>query len=282
MSQSGTRISLFLFLTIGVALATAVQAIAVAQAASLLPDSWAWAHNPTVAWLVVAGMTLLTIGLARALANAQAAERRSRDRRHLIVEPEPSFQTTIGIHRPPSVAIRWTPLFKLSYTGSRVLTVLDIIPMPPLRQANESRTVQLVRSKTSSRYKAHSSYSALAQAHREGPDEEFNRVEKWPLLLQPGARVNITVEQEYEFRINGRARSFDSDDDMLAMLGPYFDLKPTKDGGFWAGSKLLPTRVVCTDDEWDLEAAYAIFPVGVSLRLPTESVEEILARDELS
>jgi hypothetical protein len=281
ISKNRASVRLLLVLTVGIAVVATIQAVAVSRAASLLPPSWNWAADPTVAWLVVGGTTLLTVGLARALVVIQVGERRREDRHCLTVEPEPSFQTTIGVHRPPSVKLRWTPLFRLSYTGSRVLTVLDIVPLPPVRWAEGDREVQLVRTKTSSRYKAHPTFGALAHSHRVGPDEDFYRVAKWPLLLRPGTQVHIAVEQEYELHIDGRAMSFASHDDALAVLGPYFDLQANDHGGYWAGTKLLPTRVVCADDEWELNVAYALFPVGVSLKLPDESSKEIIDQDEL-
>lgn len=271
MSKNRASIGLLFLLTISIAVVAAIQAVAAGRTASLLPSSWNWAANPTIAWLVVGATTLLTVGLARTLAIVKARERRSVDRQGLSVEPEPSFQTTIGVHRPPSSKLRWTPLFRLSYAGARVLTVLDIIPVPPARMTDEDQEVQLVRTEVSSRYKTHPTFGALAHAHRVGPDEDFQRVAAWPLLLRPGTQVHIAVEQEYEFRIDGRAMSFASDDDALAVLGAYFDLEVNDGGGFWVGVRLLPTRIVCTDDEWELDAAYAVYPVGSSLRLPDMS-----------
>jgi hypothetical protein len=123
----------------------------------------------------------------------------------------------------------------------------------------------------SSRYKTHPSFGALAHAHRVGPDEDFQRVATWPLLLRPGAQVHIAVEQEYECRVDGKAMSFESDNHALAVLGAYFGLEATGGGGFWVGRKLMPTRIVCADDEWELDVAYALYPVGSSMKLPDMS-----------
>jgi hypothetical protein len=280
MSKNRASVGLLFLLTVGIAVVAAIQAVAASRTASLLPSSWNWAADPTVAWLVVGATTLLTVVLARTLALIKARERRRADRQGLCVEPEPSFQTTIGVHRPPSSTLRWTPLFRLSYAGARVLTVLDIIPLPPVRWTDEDQEVQLIRTKVSSRYKAHPTFGALAHAHRVGPDEDFQRVAAWPLLLRPGTQVHIAVEQEYEFRVDGQAMSFASDDDALAVLGAYFNLEVNDDGGFWIGTRLMPTRIVCSDDEWEHDAAYALYPVGSSVKLPDMS-DDAPDRDEL-
>ncbi|HEV7771500.1 MAG TPA: hypothetical protein VGO66_12695 [Solirubrobacterales bacterium] len=283
------RSRLLLLIPALVAITAAVQAIAVNRASTLLPSSWTWANDPTFTWLLLAVTTVATVALVRVLSKAESGKALQADRRGLVIRPVFSFQTPMSVHKPPSTRIRWTPVLQLSYTGSRVLTVEDIIPLAPTRTATiESRDdekfeVAFVRTKTSKYYKAYTTFGAMAKSQRRDPDDDFHLVEEWPLLLRPGQRLRITVEQEYEFRVDDSARSFDSDDDALAILGPYFDLPPRGGGGFGIRTVLLPTRIVCTDDTWEVDIPFLPMPAGVQLVLPTsEERAESVERDELS
>lgn len=128
----------------------AAHAIAVDRAAGFLPPSWSWAHDRRIAWLLVGATTLMTIGTAWGLAKAKAADARRADRLALTVETEYAFPTTLGLHRPPTSKCRWTLMFRLSYAGARVLTVLDLIPCPPSRRTYDDQEVSFVRTTVSS------------------------------------------------------------------------------------------------------------------------------------
>lgn len=117
MPAAPGRFRLLLIVSALLAVAAALHAVAVNRASTLLPSSWSWADDGTVAWLLVGGTLLLTVLLAGALGAAQAAEARRADRRRLDVRTAFEFQSTIGVHRPPSSAIRWKPMFELPTPG---------------------------------------------------------------------------------------------------------------------------------------------------------------------
>lgn len=203
------------------------------------------------------------------------------DRRALDVSTEFAFQATIGVHRPPSSRIRWTPMFHLLYTGSRILTILDIIPMGPTQIAEDERPVTFQRTARSSKYRAYDTFGALAEAQEENAETDLRHVEEWPLVLMPGQRLRVAAEHEYAIGVGDEPVSFDSDEETLPWLAAYFHLESIEEG-YKPSSVLLPTRIVCTDDVWEINVPYLILPVGSTLLLPSEEeIEEANERDEL-
>lgn len=206
-------------------------------------------------------------GLAWTLRKAQFQDGRRRDQRDLTVKTDLAFQTTMALHKPPSSRIRWTPRFDLFYSGMRALTILDIVPMAPARQTDKGLSIRFVRTDVSSYYKAYPTFGPVAQVQDETEDD-FHNTEQWPMLIQPGQRLHIAVDQEFEIQLDGSAMSFDSDAEALEVLGLYFDLEPIS-GSYRPGTILLPTRVVCADSAWEMDVPYLIMPVGsTSLFLP--------------
>lgn len=65
----------------------------------------------------------------------------------------------------------------------------------------------------------------------------------------------------------GEAVEFQSDDDILSMLGPYFGLK-TEGGKFFATTMMLPTLISSTDRGSILPVGYLVAPVGAAIRVP--------------
>ncbi len=268
MRDPRVQLRLLLVIPVLLAVATTIQAIAVNRASTLLPTSWTWASDPTVVWLVVVGAVLVTLGLAWALRRAEVVAARRADRRALDVRTEYAFQTTFGVHEPPSSAIRWKPMFQLLYSGARVLTIHDIVPFGPPRIANESREIRFVRTRASQYYRTYPTFGSLAEAHASGTVDDFYRVESWPLVLVPGQRMRVVVEHEYEMRLDGVPMSFASADEALQVFGPYFDLSQLEDGRYGIGQVLMPTRIVCADDIWEVDVPYLIMPIGATLLLP--------------
>lgn len=269
-----------LLVPVALACAAAAQAIAVNRASGLLPSSWTWANGRAAAWLLVLATTLLTVGLAYALRKAQFQDSRKRDQRDLTLKTDVAFQTTMGLHKPPSSRIRWTPRFDLFYSGTRALTILDIVPMAPARKTDKGLSIRFVRTAVSSYYKAYPTFGAVAQVQNESEDD-FHNTEQWPMLVRPGQRLHIAVDQEFEMQLDGSAMSFDSDAEALEVLGLYFDLEPF-DGSYKPGTILLPTRVVCDDSVWETDVPYLIMPVGSTLALLTEEeIAELNERDDL-
>lgn len=264
------RVQLRLLLAIPVLLAvvTLLQAVAIDRASTLLPASWTWASDPAIVWPVVVVAMLSTLGLARALRQTNAVAARLADRHALDIRTEYAFQATLGVHEPPSSAIRWKPMFQLSYSGARVLTVHDIVPLGPPQIINGSSEIRFVRTRASEYYRAYPNYGSLAEAHDDGTVDDFSRVEQWPLLLVPGQRVRIVAEQEYEMRLDGAPMSFVSSEEALQVFGPYFDLNQLEDGSYGIGEILLPTRIVCADDVWEVDVSYLIMPIGATLIVP--------------
>ena len=269
-----------LLVPVALACAAVAQAIAVNRASGLLPSSWTWANGRAAAWLLVLATTLLTAGLAYALRKAQFQDSRRRDQRDLTLKTDVAFQTTMGLHKPPSSRIRWTPRFDLFYSGTRALTILDIVPMAPARKTDRGLSIRFVRTAVSSYYKAYPTFGAVAQVQNESEDD-FHNTEQWPMLVRPGQRLHVAVDQEFEMQLDGSAMSFDSDAEALEVLGLYFDLEPF-DGSYKPGTILLPTRVVYDDSVWDTDVPYLIMPVGSTLALLTEEeVAELNERDDL-
>lgn len=258
----------WLVVSIFAAIAAVLQAAAVSRASTLLPESWHWANSRSVAWILVAAFTLIVAALTWALSRSRASEALRSDRLRLNLRTDFAFQSGIAVHRPPSTVIRWTPVFDLLYSGTRVLTVHDIVPLPPLLLGDETIEVQLVRTKKSDYYKAFGSYGAMAEAS-EAEDDLVRYAEEWPLLLRPGQRLRLSVEQEYEMRLDGEPMVLESELHALQMFGAYFQLPPNEDGdGFGIASVLLPTRIVCEDDAWEVDVPYLIMPVGGTVLLP--------------
>jgi hypothetical protein len=261
-----------LLVPVVVGCAAVAQAIAVNRASSLLPHSWTWANDSSVAWLLVLATTLVTVGLAWALQRAEHGEERRRDQRELTIRTDLAFQTTMEVHKPPSSRIRWTPSLDLFYSGARPLTILDIEPMAPPRLTEDDRSVQFVRTKVASSYKAYPTYGAVAQGKRGKADDDFHYVEQWPLLVQPGQRLHVAVEQEFELRLDGAPMSF----------GPYFDLEMIPGHSYKADMVLLPTRVVGAESAWDIDVPYLIAPVGSTLLVHSEEERAaLIERDDL-
>lgn len=262
--------------------AAVAQAIAVNRASSLLPSSWSWMDNSFVIWVLILMATLVTVGLGWALRRAEQAEDRHRDQRDLTIRTDLAFQTTMYVHKPPSSRIRWTLSLDLFYSGSRPLTISDIVPMAPTRLTEDDKAVQFVRTKVASSYKAYPTYGAIAQKQQSEADEDFHYVEQWPLLVQPGQRLHISVEQEFEMQMNSTPMSFDSDAEALEVLGPYFDLEMIPEHSYKPGMVLLPTRIVCADRTWNTDVPYLIAPVGSTLLLhPEEERKALIERDDL-
>lgn len=269
-----------LLVPVAIACAAVAQAIAVNRASGFLPSSWAWANGGTAAWILVLATTLLTVGLAWVLRKAQLQDSRRRDQRDLTLKTDLAFQTGMALHKPPSSRIRWTPMFDLFYSGTRSLTILDIVPMAPARQTDKGLSIRFVRTAVSSYYKAYPTFGAVAQAQDKSEDD-FHNTEQWPMLVRPGQRLHIAVDQEFEMQLDGSAMSFDSDTEALEVLGLYFDLEPFS-GSFRPETILLPTRVVCADSVWETDVPYLIMPVGSTLALLTEEeVAELNERDDL-
>jgi len=199
------------------------------------------------------------------------------DRNALDVRTELAFQSTIGVHRPPSSRIRWTPVLQLLYTGARILTILDIIPMGPTQISEDGRPVTFQRTARSSKYRAYPTLSALAESQREDAENDMRHVDEWPLVLMPGQRLRLAVEHEYAIQLGDEPVSFDSDEDTLKWLGAYFHLESDEEV-YKPSSVLLPTRIVCADDVWEINVPYLILPVGSTVLLPSE--EEIAEADE--
>jgi hypothetical protein len=216
------------------------------------------------------------------LAHEHVPSARLADRSALHVSTELAFQATIGVHRPPSSRIRWTPVFQLLYTGSRILTILDIIPMGPTQIAEDGRPVTFLRTARSSKYRAYDTFGALAEAQEENAETDLRHVEEWPLVLMPGQRLRVAVEHEYAIQLGDEPVTFDSDEDTLPWLAAYFHLESIDDG-YKPSSVLLPTRIVCTDDVWEINVPYLILPVGSTILLPSEEeIEEADERDDLA
>lgn len=201
-----------LLVPVGIACAAVAEAIAVNRASGLLPSSWTWANGTVAAWLLVLATTLLTALLAWALRRAQLQESRRRDRRDLTLRTDIAFQATMGIHRPPSSRIRWTPRFDLFYSGTRVLTILDIVPTAPARKTDKGHSICFVRTAVSSSYKAYPTFGAVAKVQDESRDD-FHYTEQWPLLVCPGQRMHVAVDQEFEIQLDGAAMSFEQASD---------------------------------------------------------------------
>jgi hypothetical protein len=260
-----------------IACAAVAQAIAVDRASGLLPSSWTWANGRTGAWLLVLGTTLITLGLAGALRRAQHRDSQRRDQRDLTVKTDFPFQRTMTLHKPPSSRIRWTPMFDLRYSGVRALTILDIEPMAPARKTDKSQLIRFVRTDVSSSYKAYPTFGAVAKVQGSRAEDDFHRTEHWPLLIRPGERLHVAVDQEFELRLDGSAMSFDSEAEVLKLLGLYFGLAPFEDS-YTPKVILLPTRVVCADGAWETDVPYLISLPGCVLVVPSK--EEVAERDE--
>jgi hypothetical protein len=269
-----------LLVPVAVACAAVAQAIAVNRASGLLPTSWTWANGPAGAWLLVAATTLLTLGLAWVLRHAQLRDNRNRDQRDLTIKTDFAFQTTMALHRPPSARIRWTPRLDLFYSGTRALAILDIVPMAPARQTDKGQSVRFVRTAVASYYKAYPTFGAVAKVQDQAEDD-FHNTEQWPLLVRPGQRLHVAIDQEFEVQLDGSAMSFESDSEALEILGLYFDLEPFE-GSYRPGTLLLPTQVVTDDGAWEMDVPYLIMPVGSTLALPSrEEIAEVEERDDL-
>ena len=172
-------------------------------------------------------------------------------------------------------------MFDLFYSGTRALTILDIVPMAPARQTDKGMSVRFVRTDVSNYYKAYPTFGAVAQVQGSEPEDNFHNTEQWPLLVRPGQRLHVAVDQEFEMQLDGSAMSFDSDAEALEVLGRYFDLEPFS-GSYRPGSILLPTWVVCAESAWETDVPYLIAPVGSTLALLTEEeVAELDERDDL-
>src|ERR1039458_7034390 len=216
---------------------------------------------------------------------SQTTDARLADRRSLEIKTETAFQTTIGVHHPPSTRLRWTPMLHFIYTGSRILTVQDVIPSGPTQMSEDGQQVRFVRTATSSKYRAYPNLGALVAAQGtegEGEDkDDYRYVEDWPLILRPGERVRVAVDQEYAITLDDSPMTFASHDHTLTVLAAYFHLKPLGDG-VGGRSVLLPTRIICDDDDWEMAVPYVILPVGATVRLPSpEAAAEYRERDEL-
>jgi hypothetical protein len=283
MGSKGSRL---LLAALGLAALTAVvQAVAINRASSVFPSSWTWATSPAFSWSLVIATLLLAAGLANVVAKLKARDALQRDREAVTLRNDFSFQTPMTVHRPPSARIRWKLAYEISYAGTRVLTVEDIVPLLPVRTgetADGLKSVKLVRTKTSSHYTAFHTFGDAAKAQR-AEKENFGRVDKWPLLLQPGQKIRLFVEQEYELRVAEKPITLSSNEQALELLGPYFELPLTEDGDYLVRGALLRTRIVCRDDEWIAPVPYWAMPVGVMLRVPSPAErEELLEGDDLA
>jgi hypothetical protein len=203
------------------------------------------------------------------------------DTQSLTLEADFSFQTPMGLTRPPSSRIDWKPSFKVIYTGDRVLRISDVVPMPPSRTADQDGRdlkVDLVRVSNKSFYEAYPSYGDIIAAQSTRTHEgDLLHAEEWPLVLKPGDRLRLILHHEYEFHLDGHAVTFDDNEQLLQMLGPYFDLERAEDGGYLAGARKLPTRIVSNAGEWVCDVTYGTYVVGVQLKLPgPEVLEDIL------
>lgn len=146
--------------------------------------------------------------------------------------------------------------------------MLDIVPLAPTLPANEDSEVCLVRTKASEFYTACPTFGSLAEAHDEKAAGDARLLERWPLLLAPGQRLRLVVEQEYEMQLDGSPISFASDEEALAVFGEYFQLNRLEDGRIGVGTVLMPTRIVCADDAWEVDVPYLILPIGATLIIP--------------
>jgi hypothetical protein len=269
-----------LLIPVALACAAVAQAVAVNRASGFLPSTWDWANGAAGAWILVLATTLLTVGLAWVLNKTQRHGDRRRDQHGLVVKTDFPFQTTLELHKPPSSRFRWTPKFDLFYSGTRVLTILDLIPVAPARPTNKGEEIRFVRTAVSSSYKAYPTFGSIAQVHHESEDD-FHYTEHWPLLVRPGQRLHVAVDQEFEMRLGDTAMSFDSHEEALEVLGLYFDLPPFEDS-YKPKTVLLPTQVVCADGAWETNVPYLIMPVGSVLAIPSkEEIAEVDERDEL-
>ena len=204
------------------------------------------------------------------------------DRAALDIRTEFAFQATIGVHRPPSSRLRWTPVFHLLYTGSRILTILDIIPLGPTQIAQDGRPATFVRTARSSNYRTYATFGQLAEAQQASSQPDMRNLEEWPLVLMPGQRLRLVVQHEYAIQLGEEPVSFESDEATLPWLAAYFHLEAAGES-YKPGSVLLPTRIVCTDDVWETNVPYLILPVGSTLEMPSdEEIAAINEQDELA
>jgi len=178
------------------------------------------------------------------------------DRDEIVLRADSQFQTPMGLVRRPSTRIRWNVSLQAIYTGQRILSIDDIVPLPPPRVAENGgreSVVQLVRTRDTGYYEAYATYGDIIAAQRTKDDGSLRDAEEWPLILRPGDRLRLQMHHEYELRIDGQAVTFDSDEQLLTYLGPYLDLDRTEEGGYKVGLRTLPTRIVLGKEEWEID-----------------------------
>jgi hypothetical protein len=257
-----------LVVTVAAGVFAVVQGIAVNLAQGVLPAGWTWTRSP---WFVVGTLATSIVALAVLLSWRSAIERsasRMADRRALVIEADVPLQTGMHLHPARDSIIRWMPRFKLAYTGTRPLCIEDLRLEPVRRETQDGDTVQLVRRERSSYFTAHPTYGALAKKHDAPDTQEDESDEEWPLVLRPGSRIRIGNDQDFQLLINGVPQRLGSDHQLLSYLGPYFDLEPDDDGGYYMGESVIPVNVVCSDDEWETPVAFPIMPVGCRIIIP--------------
>lgn len=200
------------------------------------------------------------------------------DRDALVLRADTQFQTPMELVRRPSTRIRWKISLQVIYTGQRILSIDDIVPLPPPRTADSGGReceVQMVRTRNTGYYEAYATFGDIIAAQHSKDDGGLRDSEEWPLILRPGDRLRLQMHHEYELRLDGQAVMFDGDEQLLAYLGPYLDLDRTDEGGYEVGLRMLPTRIVLGEVEWELDVPYAVFVVGVSLTMPELDDEDL-------
>ena len=205
-------------------------------------------------------------------------------RESLSIETDFEFQGGMGLVSPDSARIAWDLSLQVTYLGSELLVVYDIIPTPPWligEGDQESRRIQLVRVENEAYYDRYGYYGDMVAA-RSGLQEtrethDVLRAEEWPLILRPGDRYRVVLHHKYELRADDEPLVFADNEELLAVLGAYFGLDRDPSGGYLVGARVFPARIETNRGVWDTDVAFGVLPVGASFRVPDlDGLEEIL------
>lgn len=269
----------------GLAVLTAAQAVAINVATSLLPKSWDWASKPVLAWSIVG--VLIAVAVFLLIASNRAALHD--DYRNLTVRDEFLIQPTMILHskygeQSGSSAIRWFTPLAVDNAGDRVISMSDIEPIFPERRG-EARVLprlQLVRRSRAGHAIALSGIAEWADGQRIEDEVErsnfwFARRREFPLLLQPGSRLLLLVEHEYEFRLNGQVMTFEDDSKMAEVLAAYLDLYDEEAGRITAQAVYLKCRIDTGRGSTIRELPFLLTVPGSALRMPgPEETDQVL------
>ncbi len=195
----------------------------------------------------------------------------------LFITTNYGFQAVGGVARYPSARISWNPHLSIIYTGRRILRIFDIEPLGPKITGTidgKDNHLEFVRLENSDWFNLFETFGDVVAAQARRRDGSMRAAAEWPLILKPGDRRYVEMQQTYQFVDRNGPCVFPDCETLLQYCATYFQFETHDDGSVQAGNVVLPTRVRSSTGEHLVDVDYAPWVSGVSLQLP--AMEDLL------